>query len=136
MVNKLKLKADDRLAVGTLNPEIEGDASSNGQIVVVESVRSLHGVSVIKLKGTVAFLNQLPYFFAYKLGRTFNHFGHNTAPRASVNQWGYMKLTDLYDPASDSWRRLDDLNYFREYHALTILVPDGRVIAVGGEAGK
>ncbi len=52
---------------------------------------------------------------------------------ASVNQWGYMKLTDLYDPASDSWRRLDDLNYFREYHALTILVPDGRVIAVGGE---
>ncbi len=52
---------------------------------------------------------------------------------ATVNQWGYMKLTDLYDPASDSWRRLDDLNYFREYHALTILVPDGRVIAVGGE---
>lgn len=52
---------------------------------------------------------------------------------ASVNQWGYMKLTDLYDPASDSWRRLDELNYFREYHALTILVPDGRVIAVGGE---
>jgi hypothetical protein len=51
----------------------------------------------------------------------------------SVNQWGYMKLTDLYDPCSDRWRRLDDLNYFREYHALTILVPDGRVIAVGGE---
>ncbi len=52
---------------------------------------------------------------------------------ALVNTWGYMKLTDLYDPASDSWRRLDNLNYFREYHALTILVPDGRVIAVGGE---
>jgi len=52
---------------------------------------------------------------------------------AIVNQWGYMKLTDLYDPAADSWRRLDNLNYFREYHALTILVPDGRVIAVGGE---
>ncbi|MBP6679543.1 MAG: DUF1929 domain-containing protein [Saprospiraceae bacterium] len=52
---------------------------------------------------------------------------------SNTNQWGYMKLTDLYDPASDSWRRLDDLNYFREYHALTILVPDGRVIAVGGE---
>lgn len=52
---------------------------------------------------------------------------------ATVNQWGYMKLTDLYNPREDSWRRLDDLNYFREYHALTILVPDGRVIAVGGE---
>jgi hypothetical protein len=51
----------------------------------------------------------------------------------NVNQWGYMKLTDLYDPAADSWRRLDEMNNFREYHALTILVPDGRVIVVGGE---
>ncbi len=50
-----------------------------------------------------------------------------------TNQWGYMNLTDLYDPASDTWRRLDNLNYFREYHALSILVPDGRVIVVGGE---
>lgn len=52
---------------------------------------------------------------------------------ANTNQWGYMKLTDLYDPATDIWRRLDNLNYYREYHALSILVPDGRVIMVGGE---
>ena len=51
----------------------------------------------------------------------------------NTNQWGYMKLTDLYDPATDTWRRLEDLNYYREYHALSILVPDGRVIMVGGE---
>ena len=52
---------------------------------------------------------------------------------ANTNQWGYMKLTDLYNPATDTWRRLDNLNYYREYHALSILVPDGRVIMVGGE---
>jgi hypothetical protein len=37
-----------------------------------------------------------------------------------TNEWGYMNITDLYNPATDSWRRLDHLNYFREYHALSI----------------
>ncbi len=50
-----------------------------------------------------------------------------------VNKWGYMNLTDQYDPSSDSWRRLANMNIMREYHAITILVPDGRIIAVGGE---
>jgi galactose oxidase-like protein/type IX secretion system substrate protein len=52
---------------------------------------------------------------------------------ANTNQWNYMGLTDLYDPYTDSWHRLDDLNIKREYHCTTILVPDGRVIAIGGE---
>ena len=51
----------------------------------------------------------------------------------SVNQWGYMNLCDEYDPVTDSWRRLSRLNIQREYHCNAILVPDGRVIAVGGE---
>jgi hypothetical protein len=50
-----------------------------------------------------------------------------------VNQWGQLYLTDEYNPVTDTWRRLDSLNYAREYHATTILVPDGRVITVGGE---
>ncbi len=52
---------------------------------------------------------------------------------APVNNWGYMGLTDQYDPASDTWRRLASMNWKREYHAITILVPDGRIIAAGGE---
>lgn len=50
-----------------------------------------------------------------------------------VNQWGYMKRTDLYDAYSDTWRNTQDMNYFREYHAIVTLVSDGRLIAVGGE---
>lgn len=50
-----------------------------------------------------------------------------------VNPWGQVALTDLYDPATDRWRRLNDLNVAREYHALPILIPDGRVVVVGGE---
>ncbi len=42
------------------------------------------------------------------------------------------KVADLYDPASNSWRPLSDMNRFIHYHNVTVLVPDGRVIATGG----
>ena len=57
----------------------------------------------------------------------------DAADPTPVNNWGYMNLTDQYDPATDSWRRLANMNKRREYHAITMLVTDGRVIAVGGE---
>jgi Domain of unknown function (DUF1929)/Carboxypeptidase regulatory-like domain len=50
-----------------------------------------------------------------------------------VNAWGQVALTDLYDAATDSWRRLDEMELGREYHAMPILVPDGRVFITGGE---
>ncbi|MEO6166619.1 MAG: galactose oxidase-like domain-containing protein [Chitinophagales bacterium] len=56
-----------------------------------------------------------------------------TADPTPTNQYGYMKITDQYDPYSGTWRRLAAMNYSREYHAITTLVPDGRIIAVGGE---
>ncbi|MFN0175450.1 MAG: PKD domain-containing protein [Saprospiraceae bacterium] len=60
-------------------------------------------------------------------------FKEQTTDPTPVNNWGYMGLTDQYDPATDTWRRLANMNWKREYHTITILVPDGRVIAVGGE---
>ena len=45
---------------------------------------------------------------------------------------GIVKWADLYDPSKDSWRRVADGNHFREYHAVTLLVPDGRVLTTGG----
>ena len=42
------------------------------------------------------------------------------------------KVCDLYDPANDAWREMADLNRFIHYHNVTLLVPDGRVIATGG----
>ena len=55
------------------------------------------------------------------------------ADPTSVNQWNYMGLADLYNPYTDTWRRLAAMPRKREYHALATLVPDGRVIVVGGE---
>jgi hypothetical protein len=45
---------------------------------------------------------------------------------------GVVKWCDLYDPATDTWRRAADMNWFREYHSVTLLVPDGRVVITGG----
>ncbi len=56
-----------------------------------------------------------------------------TSDTTSVNQWGYMKIADMYNPYTEQWRRLAPMNYFREYHSLPVLAPDGRVIIVGGE---
>ena len=50
-----------------------------------------------------------------------------------VNRWGQVRLTDLYDIKTDSWRRLADMSFAREFHATPILVPDGRVLIAGGE---
>jgi hypothetical protein len=52
------------------------------------------------------------------------------APVADV--LGIVKWSDLYDPARNTWRRVADMNEFREYHAVTLLVPDGRVVTTGG----
>ncbi len=50
-----------------------------------------------------------------------------------TNQYGYTKLAHYYDPYTATWRRLSDMNWFREYHATAVIVPDGRVIVAGGE---
>lgn len=56
-------------------------------------------------------------------------------PSVPTNEFGQTKLTDIYDPASDSWRRCADMAWFREYHAVTLLVPDGRVVTTAGTGG-
>lgn len=53
-------------------------------------------------------------------------------PAPVANVLDVVKWTDLYDPSLNSWRRVADMNQFREYHAVTLLVPDGRVITTGG----
>lgn len=53
----------------------------------------------------------------------------------STNAFGQTKLTDLDDPVSNGWRRGADMTWHREYHAVTVLVPDGRVVTTAGTGG-
>ncbi len=66
-------------------------------------------------------------------GRVFVGGGETEAiPSPVPNSLGIVKWTDLYEPTTNSWRRMADMNWFREYHAVTLLVPDGRVVTTGG----
>lgn len=42
------------------------------------------------------------------------------------------KVADLYDPALNVWRPMADMGRHIHYHNVTVMVPDGRVIATGG----
>ena len=55
---------------------------------------------------------------------------HDPTP---TNAWGYMTVADLFDSERGSWRRLEPMSVAREYHAVPILIPDGRVVVIGGE---
>ncbi len=55
-----------------------------------------------------------------------------TTAGAEPNVLGCVKRTDLFAPSSGAWRRVANMLEFREYHAVTLLVPDGRVITTGG----
>ena len=52
------------------------------------------------------------------------------------NKLGIVKYCDIYDPSRNRWRRVADMIYYHEYHAVTLLIPDGRVISTGGTVIK
>jgi hypothetical protein len=67
-------------------------------------------------------------------GQIFVAGGKKEDPEAGdpVNAWCQLKRADLYDPVADVWRQLADMGDFREYHAITLLAPDGRVLTTAG----
>ncbi|MFN0059041.1 MAG: galactose oxidase-like domain-containing protein [Planctomycetota bacterium] len=65
-------------------------------------------------------------------GRIFVGAGQARPPYVVPEIIGRVLWTDLYDPGTDSWRRVADMQQFREYHAVTLLIPDGRVLTTGG----
>lgn len=58
--------------------------------------------------------------------------GDTAAPGGEPSVLGIVKRCDLLEPIARTWRRVADTLKFREYHAVTLLVPDGRVITTGG----
>lgn len=80
-----ELSPDDRLLVGSASPDTADPKRVNGaEILVVEEVREAFGEQLVKIKGAVARISTAGPVIAYKLGRSFRHFGH-TAPPISVD---------------------------------------------------
>ncbi|HYP01544.1 MAG TPA: hypothetical protein VER76_15245 [Pyrinomonadaceae bacterium] len=82
-VSPVALKAGDRLLVGAPTQYLPPGPTRmlNSSVVIVDAVRELHGMKIFKLKGTLNVPYSTSILGAYKLGRTFKHFGHNGSPK-------------------------------------------------------
>jgi predicted phage baseplate assembly protein len=77
------LKPGDRLLVGEIDPNASFSRLNNPEIVIVDSIRTLQGVKMFKIKGNLKRAAEVGLLSAFKLGRSFHHFGHN-GPRTML----------------------------------------------------
>lgn len=76
LLSPIELKAGDRLLVGVATASAPGRID-NSEIVIVDTTHVLHGTTLIKIKGALSPTTNATSLVAYKLGRSFRHFGHN-----------------------------------------------------------
>jgi hypothetical protein len=80
--------------------------------------------SLVRMQGEVVYMPDGKVFFGAG--------DKETTAGPEPNVLGIVKRCDLLDPISASWRTVAPMLAFREYHAVTLLVPDGRVVMTGG----
>ncbi len=78
------LRPGDRLVVGDALPAGAPLRLENAEIVVIDSVRTLHGRPLYTLRGVLARAPTAGTVAAYRLGRSFRHFGYNAPPTKTV----------------------------------------------------
>ncbi|HEV7389316.1 MAG TPA: hypothetical protein VGN73_11955, partial [Gemmatimonadaceae bacterium] len=76
VISPVGLRQGDRLLVGVAGIT-DARRIETSEIVVVDSTRVLHGTTLIKIKGALKSGTSANELVAYKIGRTFRHFGHN-----------------------------------------------------------
>ena len=80
LLTPIELKPNDRLVIGEANNAANPGRLTNAEIVIVDSARELHGRKIYKIKGALKRTGSVSSLTAFKIGRTFHHFGHNAAP--------------------------------------------------------
>lgn len=74
---------NDRLLVGSASPDSNDPKRINSaEIVVVDEVQESFGEYLVKVKGAITKASTSSPIMAYKLGRSFRHFGHTAPPNA------------------------------------------------------
>lgn len=71
------LKAKDRLLIGEADSATNPTRLNNAEVVIIDSVRELHGRKLYKIKGALKRTGSVFNLTAFKLGRSFHHFGNN-----------------------------------------------------------
>lgn len=77
-LSPIKLEKGDRLLIGLPNSYANPTTLRDSEIVIVDDVRQLHGRNIFKIKGALKGNWNSFRIAAFKLGRNFRHFGHNT----------------------------------------------------------
>ena len=55
--------------------------------------------------------------------------------RSDNDEFAVMEA-ELFDPDTEAWTVMDAMDEARMYHSSTVLLPDGRIVAAGGEGGE
>ncbi len=77
------LAKGDRLVLGRPYPAVDPARLLDGQVVVVDSVRELHGQQRFRIKGALSLSENAARLAGFKLGRSFRHVG-NAAPPTMI----------------------------------------------------
>lgn len=80
LIHPIAIKPGDRLMIGESNTSglAQPLQLDHAEIVLIDSVRELHGTKIYGIKGKMKRKTNSPSLIAYKIGRTFHHFGHNS----------------------------------------------------------
>ncbi|MEW6417500.1 MAG: hypothetical protein AB1480_05185 [Nitrospirota bacterium] len=98
-ISPIKIEKGDRLFVGDRCPS-DPRRFLNSEVVIVDDTSTLHGHTIIKIKGALKRTTAADYLLAYKIGRTFRHFGHN-APLTKVTVSDGVVKEEVVDPMRD-----------------------------------
>jgi hypothetical protein len=91
------LKVGDRLLIGkTVNFPPNDGLFTEDEVVIIDSVREQHGQKIYKIKGNLKRVTNISGLTAYRLGRSFHHFGYNS-PRSVVNASAQVISTATVD---------------------------------------
>jgi hypothetical protein len=74
----VELKEGDRLLIGQPNSDSNPPRLLKSEIVIIDEIRQLHHRNLYKIKGALKENWNTGEVTAFKVGRNFRHFGHNT----------------------------------------------------------
>jgi hypothetical protein len=100
--DEIELKPGERLMIGEPPATFfwpGPDRLTNPEIVIIDSVRELHGRKYYKIKGGLKRTANIANLAAYRIGRTFHHFGYNS-PAKIVNTTAPVNSTATVTPGS------------------------------------
>lgn len=101
LISPIELKVGDRLIIGESDKAGTSQPKkfTNAEIVTIESVRDLHGQKIFKIKGNLKRTAPIESLVAYRLGRTFHHFGNNNLEGTGGGSENAPLFSTMVDPS-------------------------------------